>query len=107
MSNYISIPPYTKEWFRFRCKIIRNRPWVVRDFSLHDKRFNEKVAERWAYQEILRRKKLFPDVDPHIILEETSVDFYNLWRNAKAKGAIQYQYSVANDFLIYILNEVI
>lgn len=108
MSNYISQPPYHKEWIKFKNKIIRNKPWVVKDFSLHDRMFAEKVAERWAYNEVTRRRKLYPNKDIYSILEETSLDFYNLWRGSKVKNDdVRFQYSVANDFLIYLLNEVI
>ena len=108
MGNYISQPPYFREWVKFKNKVIRNRPWVVRDFSLHDKGFAEKVAERWAWNEILRRRKLYPNENINSILEETSLDFYNLWRSSRVKNdEVRFQYSVANDFLIYLLNEVI
>ena len=108
MGNYISQPPYCREWTKFKSKVIRNRPWVIRDFSLHDKMFYEKVAERWAWKEIIRRRKLYPDKDVYSILEETSLDFYNLWRSSRVKNeAVRFQYSVANDFLIYLLNEVV
>lgn len=108
MSNYISQPPYCREWVKFKNKVMCNRPWVIRDFSLHDKRFYEKIAQRWAWNEIIRRRKLYPDKDVYSILEETSLDFYNLWRGSKVKDDdVRFQYGVANDFLIYLIDEVI
>jgi hypothetical protein len=108
VSNYISQPPYHREWIKFKNKVIHNRPWIVRDFSMHDKGFCEKVAQRWAWNEIIRRRKLYPNKDIYSILEETSLDFYNLWRGSKVKNdTVRFQYGVANDFLIYLIDEVV